>query len=233
MLHHDTFGSVSHWVQEVAQHTIQGKGVTSSHGMRLRSVSSCKPNRRPALAEASKNHQRYVSVQTAKPATGRKRKRPMENPTQEKRGRGRPPKVPRTLSQNVLDTSLPLLSKPTPDTPSTFSRSGATSGIRKKSTSPRKAKFLDQPKSSAGVDLRYLETCTPRVKQMSLQDVRVAYGQLPASVANLYQKLNAIPHGVIPSELRVYLSAATFIFKTAADLKTGRVSTRSANSPKI
>ncbi len=231
---HDTYVSVSHWVQEVAQYTIQGKGVTSSHGMKLRSVSSCKPNRRPALAEASTNPRRYVYVQRAEATTGRKRKRPMENAKQEKRGRGRPPGVRKPLNQNPSDTSLPLLGKPTPDTPSAFSRSGASSEVRRKSASPRKnAKFLDQPKVSAGVDLQYLETCSPRVKQMSIQNVRAVYGQLPASVTHLYQKLNAIPHGVIPSELRVYLSAATFIFMTAANLDLGLVPTRSANSPKI
>ncbi len=191
---HDTFVSVSHWVQEVARHT-QGKRVTSFHGMKLRSVSSCKPNRRFALAEASTNPRR------------------------------RPPGVLKP------DTSL---SEPTPDTHSAFSRSGASSEIRKKSASPRKkAKFLDQPKASAGVDLQYLETCSPRVKQMSIQNVRVAYGQLPASVTHLYQKLNAIPHGLIPSELRVYLSAATLIFMTTANLDLDLVPTRSANSPKI
>lgn len=217
---HDTFVSVSHWVQEVARHT-QGKRVTSSHGMKLRSVSSCKPNRRFALAEASTNPRRYVSVQTAKVTAERKRKRSMENPKQAKRSRGRPPGVLKP------DTSL---SEPTPDTHSAFSRSGASSEIRKKSASPRKK---DQPKASAGVDLQYLETCSPRVKQMSIQNVRVAYGQLPASVTHLYQKLNAIPHGLIPSELRVYLSAATLIFMTTANLDLDLVPTRSANSPKI
>ena len=221
---HDTCFRVSHWVQEVARHTIQGKRVTSSHGMRLR----------PALAEASTNPSRYVAVQTAKATTGRKRKRSMESLTQEKRGRGRPPGVRKPLSQKILDTSLPLQSKPIPHTPSAFSLPGASSAMRKKSASPqKKGKYLDQPKASAGVDLEYLETCSPRVKQMSIQTVREVYGQLPAPVTYLYQKLDAIPHGLIPSELRVYLSAETFIFMTAANLKTGLVPTRSANSPKI
>lgn len=175
-----SFDHVNHWAWEVAKHQRQ---------------------RRAGLAEISYNLQgrnRNSSDDTANEAIGIKRKLSMNESEPTKRRRGRPRRITDTAAQN------PILGAQSRPSPAFFATDQSQSSkLRRKSASPRKnARHIDQPRAPTSIDMPYLGRCNPRVKMKSFQEAKSAY-KMPHSVLNLHTRLQNIPLGLIPGELKV------------------------------
>ncbi|KAL9595272.1 MAG: hypothetical protein Q9219_006548 [cf. Caloplaca sp. 3 TL-2023] len=120
-----------------------------------------------------------------------------------KRGRGRPPKLPLSASEKLVKIPIrdhhPSTDASQSETSSRklMSRSHSRSGKGKQI-----AKTFDDPKSLHTITISYLAQCNPSVIQMSVRDFRVEHGQLPEETASLLSKMQSIPKGVIPSDLK-------------------------------
>ena len=140
-----------------------------------------------------------------------------------KRHRGRPKKA---ISESSQQSALYKLPDKLPDElafplPDRSIRPSEGSPQRRKSQSPRKKNdtSLDQTKTPANITLAYLETCSPSVKLLSHQNVRdleSVRAQMSAAVEDLHNRLQHIPHGLIPSELKVSWNCS-FFSKTLTD----------------
>lgn len=124
-----------------------------------------------------------------------------------KRQRGRPRKDHISeSSQQAADTHLPEeLALSLPDL---SIRPSEASSRRRMSQSPRKRTdtSLDQTRTNANVTLAFLETCKPSVQLLSYDEVRTSpsvRARMSAAVEDLHKRLQQIPNGVIPSELKV------------------------------
>lgn len=121
-------------------------------------------------------------------------------------------KIPEDLALSLPDRSI----RPSEGSPQ-----------RRKSQSPRKKNdtSLDQTKTNANITLAFLETCKPSVQLLSLQDVRALPGvraRMSAAVEDLHKRLQQIPNGLIPSELKVSWNCS-FFSRTLTDWIPGRI----------
>lgn len=211
---------ISQWTQEVArdikqEHTSE-PGLGQRRSTRLQSLAS---KSRLSLAEISANPrlrkrktpQDDPSIATS--SVGAKRIRTMVAKEMEvvevpKRGRGRPRKIPDSSQQPVTLPHHAHRSSSRPDlTPALTFSIAASATPRGKSQSPRKRnnKYLDQPRTIATVDIPFLQSCRPGIRLLDYQAVRASAKTrpIPAQVQHLHKKLQDIPHGLIPSELKV------------------------------
>ena len=78
----------------------------------------------------------------------------------------------------------------------------SSTGSRSPSGS-RHRKTIDQPASTTSIELRFLESCDPSVKQRIPEEVRAEYNSIPEEANNLLKALREVPKGVIPSTLKV------------------------------
>lgn len=124
-----------------------------------------------------------------------------------KRQRGRPRKdAISESSQQPADLNLPEdLALSLPDL---SIRPSEASPRRRMSQSPRKRTdtSLDQTRTNANITLAFLETCKPNVQLLSYDDVRTlpsVRARMSAAVEDLHKRLQQIPNGLIPSELKV------------------------------
>ena len=171
-----------------------------------------KRQRRPGLTEISYNLRRRSRNSfncTVKQTTDTTRKLLMDESEPPKRRRGRPRRIPDTVAQNSLDQAVPV-----------FDAQGRSQSsiLRRTSSSPRKhAKHIDQPRAPTSIDMPYLGRCNPRVRMKSFQEAKSTY-QMPQSVITLHTRLQDIPLGLIPSELKVGTRAQLSLFVSAAEL---------------
>ena len=131
-----------------------------------------------------------------------------------KRQRGRPRKdIISESSQQVANTHLPEeLASSLPDL---SIRPSEASPRRRISQSPRRKteKSLDQTRTNANITLAFLETCKPSVQLLSYDDVRTSpsvRARMSAAVEDLHKRLQQIPNGLIPSELKVSWNSPFF-----------------------
>ena len=118
-----------------------------------------------------------------------------QNTTQTaKRGRGRPP-TQRAEQETAMMHPPPLLPTPSASSwrPTPASR---PSSPRKQSVKP-----LTQERSSKTVDLDTLRTCDPALLPLSSVAAR-RQGSLSPAVRRLVQRLQSLPPGLVPSELK-------------------------------
>lgn len=111
---------------------------------------------------------------------------------------GRPRKIPLLADLRGLDLQL----RPSiPDTvwaPSrSTSPSKATSSPSKKGQIP-----LDKPISEAAIDMQYLRLCNPAVYLTNFSSLRIKLQEVSSPVRELFEKLNRVPPGPVPSALQ-------------------------------
>ncbi|KAL9123594.1 MAG: hypothetical protein Q9217_006989 [Psora testacea] len=217
----DLLKRIDCWIKEVARYTedytraptrtsdFRGRGF-GANGMRLRSSA-----KRTGLAEISGNKQtpkRKVSDVMEDKPQGETRKKTktneeIEHRGREHRGRGRPKGSKNKGTLDGGQHALPLRSPPfsIPNLPSSDLLPSGNSGLSpRKGGSPKKkgVKRLDQAMSEASIDMAYLATCAPAIRQTDFPSLRAAKKDIPTTVIGLYNKLRNVPHGVIPSELK-------------------------------
>ena len=124
------------------------------------------------------------------------------DPRIQKKGRGRPRKCPMQ--------EIPIL-RPAPqlDAQTTSSRSPSKSPSCK-SPSRKGAKFFDKPSSTTTIDMKVLETCSPSVKQRSLEDAKRTC-KVPSEVPRFHSRLESVPLGGIPRRLQVSPTLLSFL----------------------
>lgn len=217
----DLFTRIDQWAQEMVTYTEQQTQRwtrSSGNSMTLRSLSA-----RQGLTEISINpHSRKRKAAAAmdgrnEAGAGKKTRMDGEPPKQ----RGRPPGPKNNAKRANEDEgngdedyqplSLPNRSRlpsSVPDLPPPSKSSAKSGSPSRNSTSPGKKGLLtlDKAKSEAAIDMAYLETCTPAVKQTSFQALRASKKKIPSAVLSMYNKLKNVPHGAIPLELEVVLS---------------------------
>ena len=108
------------------------------------------------------------------------------------RPRGRPPG-----SKNKIQ---PVLTSPESLAPSSLSKSSS----KPKSGSPKRGKSRANVKLDASIELAYLKSCRPSVRLMTPAEA-LETGPIPPKIQSLYQKLDDVPLGCIPAELKVRL----------------------------
>ena len=175
-------------------------------------------NHRAALAETSSNprlcqqkaSQNHTTAVHAKVKRGRSMQGDGEVSRGGKRPRGRPRKdVTSESSQQAADAHLPdelMFSLPDLSV-----RPSEASPRRRMSQSPHKrtGTNLGQTRTNANVTLDFLQTCQPSVQLLSYEDIRASpavRARMPAGVEILHKRLQDIPNGLIPSELKVRVS---------------------------
>ena len=186
----DECKQINHWAQEVAKHKRQRRtGLTGiSHNLR---------------SSKTANHLHKNNTERL----GAKRKSQMGESEPTKRGRGRPPRVRPAADpkvQNSFDKSTPVHGEfnnaPMPLLQKAQTQS---SGSRQKSISPRKnAMHIDQRRTPTNIDMPYLARCNPRVIRKDFQKAKATYN-IPKSVLDLHSRLQDVPSGLIPLELKV------------------------------
>jgi len=194
---------ISQWANEVARHT-QAPLTTATQSYRSKLRSSTKrahptSSTKPApLAKASSNPRlpkRKAFAMSDSP------QKPPDVTSKRARGRPRtkdPPNIEGTGS--IAGESAPGAPSSIPTLPpSKSSRASKSRSPMKKTTLPS----LNQTKSEIAIDMVYLRSCTPPVKRMSFQDLREKQDKIPLAVEYLYKKLNNLPPGVIPQQLKV------------------------------
>ena len=123
------------------------------------------------------------------------------------RGRGRPPGRLRGQGRGRGQAKTADIAAVAPpvafDPPSLADSSLADSTLPSRPGSPKKrGKDVNNPRSDAGIDMKYLESCRPSIKLRSHQEAR-QHGPLPQMVVDLYKRLNETPDGFIPARLKV------------------------------
>lgn len=222
---------VDQWMQQIAEDTSNSirsavqnkpqahKGGQDLHTSTLRYQTRLQARlstQRAPLAETSSNprlrQRKTLQNNTiATPDVTRKRGRLMQGDEEIQRGgkrqRGRPRKgLDSESGQRAPATVLP--DELVPLLPDLSIRPSEASPRRRTSQSPRKRtdKYLDQAATNANITLAFLETCTPSVRLRSYSDVRSSpdlHARMSAAVESLHQRLQRIPSGLIPSELKV------------------------------
>ena len=127
--------------------------------------------------------------------------------TEERRGRGRPPGRLRGQGRGRGQAKNADIAAVAPsvafDPPSLADSSLAASKLPSRPGSPKKrGKDVNNPRSDAGIDMKFLESCRPSIKLRSHQEAR-RHGPLPQMVVDLYKRLNETPDGFIPARLKV------------------------------
>ena len=174
----------------------------------------CLPARR-GLAEISANpHSRKRKPSTALDGTNKanvEKKVKMNSEPPKQRGRAlrskdKAKQVDANDDEEYSPLALPTRSLPSsiPDLPPLGSTANPSSPSRK-STSPRKRKIytFDKAISEAAIDMAYLASCTPAVKQTNMRALKASGKQIPPAVLGLYDKIAQIPDFAFPSELMV------------------------------
>ena len=87
--------------------------------------------------------------------------------------------------------------------------SPSRSSSKAKPGSPKRAKSRANARTDASIDLAYLRSCTPSVKLKTPLEAEKK-GSMPPKTRSLYEKLDDVPVGCIPVELKVRLPI-TFI----------------------
>ena len=198
---------ISQWRQDVAdrvRHRKPRDPPASNSGSRI--LRSSRRNTRPGLGEISGNRQK------ANPDTQNNNRRAAAGESKRKRKRNM--STNRLSKQNEQDVDW------TPSNRNGQSTRGATEkvalndqgqpqGSVKSSTGSRSPsgsrhrKTIDQPASTTSIELRFLESCDPSVKQRIPEEVRAEYNSIPEEANNLLKALREVPKGVIPSTLKV------------------------------
>ena len=93
--------------------------------------------------------------------------------------------------------------------------SPSKSSSKGKPASPKRTKSRANARTDASIDLAYLKSCTPSVKLKTPLEAE-RKGPMPPRTRSLYEKLDDVPVGCIPVELKVSLSI-TFISPQVAD----------------
>ncbi|KAL8840302.1 MAG: hypothetical protein Q9170_001386 [Blastenia crenularia] len=181
-------------------------------------------NRRPSryLAEVSANPQKHQPSRSRTQA--RKRKRNMEEeedyslaaaPKFEKRGRGRPPKNEKQYAPQTIPIRAAGPSSTTSQSSRARSKSQSQSQSRKGSRSRKgKGKEFHDIISIASITMAHLQFCDPPVVKRTLNEIKHIYRAdledkaKVGKAADLYWKLEDIPHAVIPSSLKASYEAA-------------------------
>ncbi|KAL9042540.1 MAG: hypothetical protein Q9214_003745 [Letrouitia sp. 1 TL-2023] len=180
------------------------------------------PDRLSDLGSGSKRHLTHSSRSTRTNLTQipgnaqkyelRKRKRSMDATDQGQggrgrgRGRGRPPKNP---GQHFLGTTqrIPIRDASAVSGSGSGSGSGSKRGSRGRASSRKRT--LDQEKSTASIDFKYLASCDPPVERETLEALIREKMPLSKETMNLYWKLKKIPHALIPIDLKDEYKKAT------------------------
>lgn len=87
--------------------------------------------------------------------------------------------------------------------------SPSKSSSKAKPGSPKRAKSRANARTDASIDLAYLRSCTPSVNLKTPLEAEKK-GPMPPKTRALYEKLDDVPVGCIPVELKVHLQI-TFI----------------------
>ena len=185
---------INQWAHEVAENT-QAPPATATQSYRSKLRSSIKPAH---LTEASSNPRlpkRKAFAMSDSP------EKPPDSPSKRSRGRPKTKGAPNTEGAgSISDQSAPRAPSSVPNLPpSKTSRASKSRSPKKRNTLPT----FDQTKSETAIDMIYLRSCTPSVKRMSFQDLRKKQAKIPPAVEYLYKKLNSLPPGVIPQQLKV------------------------------
>ncbi|KAL8726540.1 MAG: hypothetical protein Q9166_006647 [cf. Caloplaca sp. 2 TL-2023] len=235
-MHHHTSlqdPDINQWRQDVAdtiRHRKPRNLQASNSSSRI--LRSSRQITRPGLAEISGNRQNAIpDTQNTNRRAGaadstRKRKRNMSTNRSSKQNeqdvdwtpglearrgkpRGRPP-----LNRNIQSTraTTQKIALNNQGQPQGSVRSSTGSRSRSRSRNP---KTMDQPASTTSIELRFLESCDPSVKQRMPERVRAEYNSIPEEANNLLKALREVPTGVIPSTLEaLYESEAATPRKT-------------------
>ena len=75
----------------------------------------------------------------------------------------------------------------------------------------------NEAKSDAAIDMAYLETCIPAIKEREMEALMASAKQVLSAVLSLYDKLLSIHLGAIPSELEVVFSLVNAIWLATND----------------
>ena len=226
----DFLERIDRWKQEVVNNTLQistqGRlQKYEAHHMKLRSRDT-----RPALAEVSGNpssRKRKASTMADAPPKKYGKKAVMDENAEgvaPRPRRGRPPKTQQhdneaemkqspfrphgQLTNNAerarrREPSLPIR---TELPPSIWSPSRSSSP-RKASPSKKGQITLDKPMSEAAIDMDYLSRCDPAVHLITFRELKLEGIGIPLPVDGLFRKLQGVPLGVIPHELKVSSSS--------------------------
>ncbi|KAL8910878.1 MAG: hypothetical protein Q9171_003877 [Xanthocarpia ochracea] len=224
--------NINKWRQEVAS-TIRHRKPRNpqSFNSSLRILRSSRSTTRPGLGEISGNRQRanpdtQITNHRANAgllkrnrnrnmATNRSSEQTEQDPdwapdpeTSRGKPRGRPPLNRHGQSMRGTTQKFALNDQGQGQ----GSVKSSKTGSRSRSCS---RKTMDQPASTASIELRFLERCTPSVKQRMPERVRAEYHSIPKEADKLLKALREVPTGVIPSTLEaIYESEAATPRKT-------------------
>ena len=207
----DLFDQIGNWSQAVSQqadHSLQ-RPPPSPRNLRTRPVprpkpsteqsrhlapTSGNPRKRKAPLDEKGNGHSAAAGKRAKKMSGNTGNRgdPMREETAEKK-RGRP-LGSKNKTQPVL-TPGEIFAPPSPSKSSSKGKPG----------SPKRAKSRANARTDASIDLAYLRSCTPSVKLKTPLEAEKK-GPMPLKTRSLYEKLDDVPVGCVPVELKVRLS---------------------------
>ena len=208
--------SWSQRVSEQADHSVQSPQL-SPRTLRPRPIPRPQPfgNRTRPLAPISGNPRKHKLQEnkegeslgdTGRKSAKRARKMPPKNTGKEG---GDPLKM-----DAVPVRGRPLGSKnkshPAMSPPAILNLSPTKSSSKNKPGSPKRAKSRANAKIDTSIDIEYLESCSPSVSLMSV-DEAVTMGQIPQGTWSLYQKLNDVSSDCIPAELKVRLVGIVYL----------------------
>ena len=212
----DLFAQIDSWSQAVSQqadHSLQ-RFPPSPRNLRPR------PTPKPG---ANANQTRHLASISANP---RVRKAPLN---EESTARKKPRKRARKMLGNIgnqgdpikgdagekkrgrplgsKNKTQPVLTPADIMVPSSPSKSSSTV----KSASPKRAKSRANTKTDASIDVPYLKSCNPSVWLKNPTEA-LQVGPIPPETRSLYQKLDDVPFGCIPAQLKVGRLVFSFLF---------------------
>ena len=210
----DLFDQIENWSQAVSQqadHSLH-RPPPSPRNLRPRPVPKPKPSTEQSryLAPTSGNPRKRKAPPLGEEGDGRsaaagKREKKMSGnkgiqgePVKEEVGekkRGRP-LGSKNKTQPVL-TPGEILPPPSPSKSSSKGKPG----------SPKRAKSRANARTDASIDLAYLRSCTPSVKLKTPLEAEKKE-PMPPKTRSLYERLDDVPVGCIPVELKVRLPIA-------------------------
>ncbi|KAL8992390.1 MAG: hypothetical protein Q9188_007598, partial [Gyalolechia gomerana] len=223
--------NINKWRQDVAA-TIRHRKPrnTQSDNSSSRILRSSRPTTRPGLRESSGNRQKanpatqFTNHRVGAGGPTRKRNRTMATDKSSEQNEQDPDRVPSPEASRGKPRGRPPLNRHAQSTRGTTQKvalndRGQAQGSVKSRTSSRSRsrsrKTMDQPASTISIELRFLERCTPSVKQRMPERVRAEYNSIPEEADKLLRALREVPTGVIPSTLEaIYESEAATPRKT-------------------
>lgn len=209
---------VHHWRAQVAQATRTRTPPTRPATTRSRRppTRSHRPISRSCLVEIAHNQRSNPRTSPNTKATRRPKsrmppKRPENGPNDEysPTSNNQPSQVSRPSRRNQGQKSLQQTiqpsyrSSPTLPGPSTNPPSSKNSKPSSQHSSKGKKNTFAQAPSVTSITLQDLEQCNPPVKLRSYTAVILEYNSLPPAAADLYEKLQSVPHALIPPTLKV------------------------------